>query len=236
MTNGTGWRSRLLGEYWFANLPADLQDALLAAARQRRVTPGKLLFAKGDAPCGLYALVEGAVRMGTAEEQRRAAPTEVVRPPYWFGEVSLFDGLPRLLDVYSMQQSIFLHISQPVIDALLAQHPEYKSAFAALLSHKIGLSLPNRQTLQSLPDRARVAWRILVLGEGYGVLSNARRVLTLDDIQAGVSVGLSRQALVEVLQDLQRRKIIRLDPDLIEVLDVDKLRKVAQVAQARSSA
>ena len=135
-----------------------------------------------------------------------------------------------------MQQSIFLHISQPVIDALLAQHPEYKSAFAALLSHKIGLSLPNRQTLQGLPDRARVAWRILVLGEGYGVLSNARRVLTLDDIQAGVSVGLSRQALVEVLQDLQRRKIIRLDPDLIEVLDVDKLRKVALMTQARSSA
>lgn len=235
MTNGTGWRSRLLGEYWFANLPAGLQDALLACARQRRVTPGKLLFAKGDASCGLYALVEGAVRMGSADEQRRAAPLEV-RPPFWFGEVSLFDGLPRTLDAYSMQQSIFLHIAQPVIDALLAEHPDYKRAFADLLSQKIGLELPNREKMHSLPDRARVAWRVLVLGEGYGQLSNARRVLTLDAIEAGAAVGLSRSTLVEVLQDFQRRKIIRLDPDLIEVLSVDKLRKVASVSRIRTSA
>ena len=44
MTNGVSWRSRLLSDYWFSHLPADLQDSLLEAARQRRKTPGQRLF------------------------------------------------------------------------------------------------------------------------------------------------------------------------------------------------
>lgn len=124
MTNGTLWRSRLMSDYWFGQLPAALQDALLGAARQRRITPGKLLFAQGDPPCGLYVLLEGAVRMGSAGQQRLTPRLEELVAPFWFGEVSLFDGQPRTLDAYSLVQSIFLQVPQPFIDQWLLEHPE----------------------------------------------------------------------------------------------------------------
>lgn len=223
--NGALWRSRLMADRWFSHLPAGLQDSLLAASRQRRKTPGKLLFAKGDAPCGLYALLEGTVRMGGADDQRLVPRTEDVRLPYWFGEVSLFDGRPRRLDALSMDQTIFLHVPQPALLEILDKQPEYWRPMADLLGRKLGLALLHPEKLSRLPLKARVAWRMLLLCEGYGVLSHARRLIRLEEIEAD-------EALPEVLRDMQERKIIRLGGEWLEVFDVNKLRKMANHSRA----
>lgn len=232
MTNGALWRSRLFTDYWFSHLPAGLQDSLLDVARQRRKTPGKLLFNKGDAPCGLYALLEGTVRMGGAEEQRLAPRLEEVRNPFWFGEVSLFDGMPRRLDAVSMDQTIFLHIPQAALLEILGKHPEYWRPVADLLSRKLGLPLLRPERVQSLTPKAQVAWRLLLLCEGYGVLSHARRLIRLDEIDVNAALSVTQPALSEVLKDLHERKIIRLGEDQLEVFDVDRLRKAANVLRA----
>ncbi len=232
MTNGVLWRSRLMADHWFSHLPAGLQDSLLEAARQRRKTPGKLLFCKGDAPCGLYALVEGTVRMGGAHEQRLAPRLEDVRTPYWFGEVSLFDGMPRRLDAVSLDQTIFLHIPQSALLEILDKHTEYWGSLAALLSRKLGLPLLRPEKIALLPAKAQVAWRLLMLCEGYGVLSHARRLIRLEEIEAGATLVLSGTELLDVLKDLQERKIVRMIEGQLEVFDVDKLRKVANLSKA----
>ncbi|KTB79790.1 Crp/Fnr family transcriptional regulator [Pseudomonas syringae] len=232
MTNGVLWRSSLLSDYWFSHLPAALQDSVLHAARQVRKTPGKMLFEKGAAPCGLYALLEGNVRIGGAHVQRLGPRHEPIRRPYWFGEVSLFDGMPRRFEVCSLEQTIFLHVPQSFLVSLLDQHPEYWRSFAALLSQKLGLPLQNPDKLRQLPPRSRVAWRLLVLSEGYGPLSHARRLITLDEISS--LQGLSLSALLEVLEDLHERKVIRLGIGQLEVFDVEKLRKIANFSKAKA--
>ncbi|CAM3271623.1 cyclic nucleotide-binding protein [Pseudomonas floridensis] len=230
MTNGTLWRSRLLSDYWFCHLPAGLQDSLLDAAFQVRRTPGKRLFAKGDSPCGLYVLLEGSVRMGDAGEQRLTPRLEPVRLPYWFGEVSLFDGLPRRLDVVSLDHSIFLHVPQDILIELLEQHPWYWSSVAGLLGQKLGLPILLADKWGQLPARARVAWRLLMLCEGYGPLSHARRLITFYEIQPGPD--LSSSDVQKVLRDLHERRIVRLCDGQLEVFDVVRLRKVANFSKA----
>ncbi len=234
MTTGAAWRSRLMNDYWFSHLQADLQDSLLDAARQTRRTPGKLLFQKGDAPCGFYALLEGSVRLGPASDQRLAPRVEQIRTPYWFGEVSLFDGMPRRFDVYSMEQSIFLHVPQVAIDQIVERKPVHLRAFASLLSVKLGIDLLHPDRIALLPPKARVAWRLLMLAEGYGHLSHARRLITLDEIQSVRTTGLARAELLDVLQDLHQRKIVRLGDEQLEVFDVFKLHKAASVKRAKS--
>lgn len=234
MTTGAAWRSRLMNDYWFSHLQADLQDSLLDAARQTRRTPGKLLFQKGDAPCGFYALLEGSVRLGPASDQRLAPRVEQIRTPYWFGEVSLFDGMPRRFDVYSIEQSIFLHVPQVAIDQILERKPVHLRAFASLLSVKLGIDLLHPDRIALLPPKARVAWRLLMLAEGYGHLSHARRLITLDEIQSVRTTGLARAELLDVLQDLHQRKIVRLGDEQLEVFDVFKLHKAASVKRAKS--
>ncbi|WP_122563277.1 Crp/Fnr family transcriptional regulator [Pseudomonas viridiflava] len=230
MTNGTLWRSRLLSDYWFSNLPAGLQDSLLDAAFQIRKTPGKALFKKGDPACGLYVLVEGSVRVGPAVDQRLVPRLEPVRLPRWFGEVSLFDGLPRRFDVVAREQTIFLHVPQRVLMELLDQHPQYWHSFAGLLSHKLGLPIPLSDEMARLPARHWVARRLLMLSEGYGNLSHARRLVTPDEIQPPED--LSPAVLLDVLQDLHARKVVRLGEGQLEVFEAEKLRKVANYSKA----
>ncbi|OSR69344.1 Crp/Fnr family transcriptional regulator [Pseudomonas syringae] len=230
MTNGVLWRSSLLSDYWFSHLPAALQDSLLHAAHQVRKTPGKMLFEKGAAPCGLYALLEGDVRIGGVHVQRLGPRLEPIRRPYWFGEVSLFDEMPRRFDVCSLEQTIFLQVPHSFLVSLLDRHPEYWRHFAALLSQKLGLPLQNSEKLLLLPPRSRVASRLLLLSEGYGPLSHARRLITLDEVTS--LQGLSHSALLEVLEDLHERKVVRLGIGQLEVFDVNKLRKIANFSKA----
>ncbi|MBE0953844.1 Crp/Fnr family transcriptional regulator, partial [Escherichia coli] len=54
MNERTDYRSQLQAGRWFQGLPEALQTHLLALAQPRQLPPGQRLFARGDAPCGLY--------------------------------------------------------------------------------------------------------------------------------------------------------------------------------------
>ena len=236
MTNGAGWRSRLLNDRWFGGLPAGLQDSLLSAAQQRRVTPGKLLFARGDAPCGLYVLVEGMLRFGAADEQLPARQGSPIALPYWFGEVSLFDGLPRTRDVYSTEQSILLHIPQATLLELLERHPGYWRPFAELLGQKLDLPLLRPEQLAQLHIRTQVARRLLLLAEGYGDLNGAQRLISLADFSSQPTLSLEQPAVLDIVQTLHERKVLYLGQSHLDVLNISKLRKMAGARYVRSTA
>ena len=87
--------------HWFAALPQALRHTLLDMAQVQRLDAGQRLFRRGDKPSGLYAVVEGAVRVGAVSETGKEALLTLVEPPYWFGEISLFDGLPRTHDAFA---------------------------------------------------------------------------------------------------------------------------------------
>lgn len=95
MNARTDYRSQLQAGRWFQGLPEALQTHLLALAQPRQLPPGQRLFARGDAPCGLYCVVEGAIRISAVSEHGKEALLILVEPPHWFGEIALFDGQAR---------------------------------------------------------------------------------------------------------------------------------------------
>lgn len=100
--NPENWHRQLVTGHWFSHLPDDFQRSLLAAARLRTLAAGQLLFKRGDPPCGLYAVLDGAVRISAVNAQGKEAVLSLVETPYWFGEICLFDGLPRTHDALAM--------------------------------------------------------------------------------------------------------------------------------------
>ncbi len=228
MTNGTQWRSWLMNDHWFNELPASLQDSLLVGLRQRRVTPGKLIFERGEPACGLYALLAGTIRFNDLKLQRQgAAPTASVRP-YWFGEVSLFDDRPRLHDAYAEDHVILLQMPQASLVELLQQRPQHWRSFGKLLGRKLGLAVPLPEQLTLLPTEERVAFRLLMLTEGYGEIDRSARIVSITDVLSQRALGLASEVVDRVLAQFVERGIIRRDHDFICVLDTDRLRKAAR--------
>ncbi|MVV47093.1 Crp/Fnr family transcriptional regulator [Pseudomonas sp. PB120] len=221
------WRSRLMTGQWFSHLPVPLQDSLLAAARVRRLSSGQLLFKRGDPPCGLYAVLEGSIRIGAVSEQGKEALLSVVEPPHWFGEICLFDGQPRTHDAFGVGQCVLLNIPQNVLLALLDEQPVYWRQLALLMSQKLRMTFINLEQLSLMPAAARLAHRLLMIADGYGEIAPPRRRLQLPQEQLASMLSLSRQTTNQILKDLQGQGIIDLSYGEIEILDAVRLRALA---------
>ncbi|MEX3774913.1 Crp/Fnr family transcriptional regulator [Pseudomonas sp. MYb118] len=223
------WRARLMTGQWFSHLPAPLQNSLLDAGKLRRLPAGQRLFQRGDPPCGLYAVLEGAIRIGTVSEQGKEALLSLVEAPHWFGEICLFDGQPRTHDAFAMGPCTLLHIPQAALLALLDEHPVYWRQLALLMSQKLRLTFINLEQLSLMPAPARLAHRLLLIAEGYGELDPPRRVLQLPQEQLASMLSLSRQTTNQILKDLQGQGILNLKYGEIVILDVGRLRGLASI-------
>jgi CRP/FNR family cyclic AMP-dependent transcriptional regulator len=227
MTNGTQWRSWLDNDKWFSGLPGSLQDSLLIVMRQRRVTPGKRVFESGAPACGLYALLDGSIRFNDPVSQQQWRPQPTLVRPYWFGEVSLFDDLPRRHDAYAEDQIILLHIPQASLEAVLQAHPHHWRGFSQLLGRKLGLTVPHPDEVTLMPTDERVAFRLLLLTEGYGDMNRSVRVVSIHDVLSRRRLGLAPEVVDRVIAQFAERGILRRDHDSICILDTDRLRKAA---------
>ncbi|WP_419712542.1 Crp/Fnr family transcriptional regulator [Pseudomonas sp. NFX224] len=223
------WRPRLMRGQWFSHLPVSLQDSLLSAARVRRLSPGQGLFKRGDPPCGLYAVLEGAVRVGAVSEQGKEALLGLVEPPHWFGEIGLFDGLPRTHDAVGAGLCTLLHIPQNALLTLLDEQPIHWRQLALLMSQKLRMTFINLEQLSLMPASTRLAHRLLMIAEGYGELDEPRRVLPLPQEQLASMLSLSRQTTNQILKDLQGQGILKLGYAEIEILDAERLRALATI-------
>ena len=227
MNSGHHYQARLRQGHWFSALPAALQEALLAAAQVQQLAPGQVLFRRGDKPCGLYAVVEGGMRIGAVSDTGKEALLTLVEPPYWFGEISLFDGQPRTHDAFAEGPTTLLLVPQAPLLALLEQQPQYWRDFALLMSQKLRLAFIALEEMSLLPAAPRLARRLLLIAENYGE-GEPRRVLHLPQEQLALMLAISRQTTNQILKELEAQGILRLTYGEIELLDLPRLRQAAQ--------
>ena len=194
----------------------------------RHLSAGQRLFGRGDPPCGLYAVLEGAVRVGAVSEQGKEALLSLIEAPHWFGEICLFDGQPRTHDAYAVGPCILLQLPQAALLAYLDQQPQHWRQLALLMSHKLRLTFINLEQLTLLAAPARVAHRLLMIADGYGEIEPARRVLQLPQEQLALLLSLSRQTTNQILRDLESQGILSLGYGEIEILDASRLRALVQ--------
>ena len=213
--------------HWFSSLPQPLQDELLGHATLRRLQAGERLFHRGDQPCGLYAVVEGAMRVGAVSVNGKEALLTLVEPPYWFGEISLFDGQPRTHDAFAEGPTVLLHVPQNALNALLERQPAYWRDFALLMSQKLRLAFIALEQISLLPAAPRLAQRLLMMADNYGE-GDPRRVIHLAQEQLALMLAISRQTTNQILKDLQAQGIVRLTYGEIEIVDLAALRKAAE--------
>lgn len=213
---------------WFRSIPGELQDALLAAAQLRSLAAGELLFARGDPPDGLYAVVDGAMRVSGFAGTGKEALLSLLEPPTWFGEVSVFDGLPRTHDALAERATTLVHVAPAWLDPLLAAEPRLWRELGRLLASKTRLAFLMIEDVALAPPPVRLARRLVLMTEGYGEwYDRTRRVLSVRQEQLALMLNVSRQTANQLLKELEGRGLVRLAYGEIEITDLDGLRAVA---------
>jgi CRP-like cAMP-binding protein len=218
------YRSQLETTPWFRGLPVELRDYLVSHATLITLEKGQFLYRRGDRSYGLYAVLGGALAIGTVGVDGKDALLAVLGPTAWVGEISLFDGLPRPNDVTAVSRTLLLHVPEPALQGLLDSTPRYWRDFALLMTQRLRVSFENAEAMTLLPAAQRVANRLLMIAGGYGGLNASRSRIRVSQDSLASMVSLSRQTTNQLLKNLESQRILSLKSGEIAILDFDRLR------------
>lgn len=198
----------------------------------RRLIADERLFSRGDPPSGLFAVLEGGVTIGAITETGKATLLTVCEPPSWFGEVAVFDGAPRTHDAAAERPSLLLNLPQTALDEILGREPRYWRDLGRLLAVKLRLLFSAFEDLSAYPVAVRLARRLLWMAHGYGERrEHTQRVVEARQEQLAAMLATSRQTANQLLKDLEAKGVLRLSYGQIEILDLEALRRAAQMDQ-----
>lgn len=217
-------RELLLSDIWLSQVPPALAEALMSHGMLKMLRDGETLFLRGEPVDGLYAVLEGSLHITGVTRDGREAMLSLIEPPMWFGEIALFDRLPRTHDAVAVGATTLLFVPLGALDAMLDDEPLWWRHFGKLMAFKVRMAFIALEDLSIVQPAERLARRLVWLT--YCAVTGGevgRCKLTIKQTQLALMMALSRQTVNQLLRALEERGIIRLSYGLIEVLDLGAL-------------
>ena len=223
-------RSNIEAGSWFSTLSPALRQAILSCSTVRRLADGALLTSRGapaDEWCGV---AKGAVRVSSVSLSGKQVTLTYVEPGVWFGDIALFDGLPRTHDANVHGESTLLVVRKPDFKQLLGQHTELYEALLRLNCRRLRLMFDVVEDLNTRPLASRLAKQVLLLARSYGIKQGEeiRIGLALAQEDLAQLLGASRQRVNQELKGFERDGAVRIEPTRLVVLSKEKLLAIAE--------
>jgi CRP/FNR family cyclic AMP-dependent transcriptional regulator len=214
---------------WFSRLSSSLRQDILSRATVRRVHDGAILSARGTPAEDWCGVALGAVRVSSVSLAGKQVTLTYVEPGTWFGDIALFDGMPRTHDGHAHGETTLLVVRRVDFKDLLSNHVELYDALLRLNCRRLRLLFDTVEDLNTLPLSARLAKQILLLARSYGVEHEGEIRVGLQLAQEDIAqlLGASRQRVNQELKGFEREGALRIEPTRLVVLSKAKLLAIA---------
>ena len=214
---------------WFSKLSLKLRSAILSRSVVRRLSDSNPLATRGSAAEEWCGVALGAVRISTVSLSGKQVTLTYAEPGTWFGDIALFDGLPRTHDADAHSTTTLLVVRKPDFKELLTQHVELYDALLRLNCRRLRLMFDQFEDLNTRPLQARLAKQLLLLARSYGVPQGEEIRIGLELAQEDLAhlLGASRQRVNQELKGFEREGAVRVEPTRLVVLARDKLLAIA---------
>ncbi|MFY8118853.1 MAG: Crp/Fnr family transcriptional regulator [Roseateles sp.] len=223
-------RNNIESGSWFSKLSAALRSDILSRAMLRRLSDGAMLSCRGETAEEWVGVAKGAVRVSSVSLSGKQVTLTYVEPGTWFGDISLFDGLPRTHDATAHGDTTLLVVRKPDFKELLSRHTELYEALLRLNCRRLRLMFDAVEDLNTRPLAARLAKQLLLLARSYGVTQGEEIRIGLQLAQEDLAqlLGASRQRVNQELKSFERDGALRVEPTRLVILSKDKLLAIAQ--------
>ena len=218
-------RAHIDGGSWFSKLSPALRNDILSRATVRRLGDDALLSCRGEIAEEWVGVAKGAVRVSSVSLSGKQITLTYVEPGTWFGDIALFDGLPRTHDSNAHGETTLLVVRKADFKELLAQHTELYEALLRLNCRRLRLMFDAVEDLNTRPLASRLAKQILLLARSYGVAQGEEIRIGLQLAQEDLAqlLGASRQRVNQELKGFERGGAVRIEPTRLVVLSKEKL-------------
>jgi CRP/FNR family transcriptional regulator, cyclic AMP receptor protein len=214
----------------FEALSDEDSHALRAKVLVVRFDRGERLFSEGDQGDRLYIILSGKIKLTRAAPDGRENLVSVHGPGEMFGELSLFDPIPRTSSATAITQAELAGLAHADLRTFLATRPEVAMHLLQALAQRLRRINDVKADLVFTDVPGRVAKALLDLSERFGVQTPEGMQVNHDLTQEELAqlVGASRETVNKALADFAARGWIHLAAKSVLISDTDRLRKRAR--------
>jgi len=191
----------------------------------RSLSKNQLLFSQGDQATGFFVLLSGSVRIYKASADGREYTLHRITPGQMFAEAAIFDGVTFPANAVSTDDSLVAYLPKEQFINLITQSPQISLKMIAALSGFVREFNQQIEDLSLKEVSARLASFIL-----RQVDASNSNTITLETTKSELarSLGTTSESLSRNLRKMRDLKIIANRGNLIEVLDRDQVRAIAE--------
>jgi CRP/FNR family cyclic AMP-dependent transcriptional regulator len=219
--------ARLLGANpFFADLGTEVVEAIATLCVTRSLRTEEVLFMKGDPGDALYAVRRGQIRIATGTDAGRRLTLNLLGSGDVFGEVALLDGRPRTADAIATEPSELFMVRRRDFVDLIAHRPAVAVRIIELLCDRIRWMSDRMEESVLMPLPARLARRLLALGDDYGA------EIQVSQEELAVFIGSTRESVNRQLQEWKRRGLIEIGRGRIRLINRQGLKPAPEAVGA----
>jgi CRP/FNR family cyclic AMP-dependent transcriptional regulator len=214
----------------FEALSEDDARALRSDVINVELGRGERLFSEGDEGDKLYIILKGKIKLTRAAHDGRENLLSVHGPGEMFGELSLFDPIPRTSSATAVTSARLAGLAHDDLRTWLTSRPEVAMHLLQALAQRLRRINEVKADLVFTDVPGRVAKALLDLADRFGVPTPDGLQVNHDLTQEELAqlVGASRETVNKALADFTARGWIQLAAKSVLVTDTDRLRKRAR--------
>jgi CRP/FNR family transcriptional regulator, cyclic AMP receptor protein len=214
----------------FEALSEEDASALRSGIITVQLNRGERLFSEGDTGDKLYIILSGKIKLTKAAPDGRENLLSVHGPGEMFGELSLFDPIPRTSSATAVTNAELAGVAHEDLRSWLATRPEVAMHLLQALAKRLRRINEVKADLVFTDVPGRVAKALLDLAERFGAPTPAGIQVNHDLTQEELAqlVGASRETVNKALADFAARGWLQLAAKSVLLTDIDRLRKRAR--------
>jgi CRP/FNR family cyclic AMP-dependent transcriptional regulator len=217
----------------FRELPGNDLDAMASACRIRRFRRGEVIFHQGDPGDALHVILAGRVKISSPSETGVEAILTTLRPGEFFGALALIDGAPRSATATAVEAAETLVLPRDRFRQLLNEREEVRDLVFTELARELRRLTNHVEELHFLDIAGRLAAQLARMAEDQqGAAGDTGDGIRLEGPitqgELAAMVGSTRQSVNKLLGYFADDGLIRVDRDVIVVLDLAGLQRAAR--------
>jgi CRP-like cAMP-binding protein len=217
----------------FQSLSNEDIERLAASLRYRSLKKGETLFRKGDEGNSLYIVRSGSIRIVLPSESGEEVSPAMLSKGDFFGEMALLDGMSRSADAVALEASEVFALNRRDFLSFLLNNEEAIQSIFSFLSMRLRKTDDLLEDVCFLNISTRLARRLVELAANYGHQKEGEDIVQIDlrltQKDLASMVGVTRESIHKEMRVLRERNLISTRENMIQILNLTRLKRRARL-------
>lgn len=191
---------------------------------------GQIIFHEGSRPLGIYCVNRGKIKLVKLGEDGKEQILRLIKPGDLMGYRALLSGDKYSASAVVLEEAGICFIPKELFMGVLQKDGVLSMEIMKLLSDDLRKAEVSITHFAQKPVRERLAEALLFIKETYGFEADGKTIdLKISREDLANLVGTATETAIRLLSDLKHEGVVALEGKKIEILNLPKLVRIANI-------